>query len=300
MRTVHFLEPLVPSRALTRVKNALACRMPTGTARAWALVRGDIVIVPVIGRRDRIRATVEQLTRQGKHVALIQYVLRSTQKPSTHDWIDIWRKCRVVWSYYDLPALCREDGCRSDFAFYHAPLGVESTVFHPDAVAPKAQEQSRDWLVVTTGRDWLTESVRECVLAAQKVGGRAWHLGADLKQPRLTCAVNIHDRDLADWYTNTRYVSGLRRIEGFELPAAEGLLCGAWPILFDRPHYRRWYDGLGIFLREGTRQEVSEALRKLFRKTPEPTCISQAGRADASARFNWDTIAAGFWERALA
>ena len=88
-------------------------------------------------------------------------------------------------------------------------------------------------------------------------------------------------------------MSGLRRIEGFELPAAEGLLCGARPIMFDRPHYRDWFNKWAIFIPEGNREEVLQSLIDVFQQEYRPVTLEEI--AEARQLFDWQSIINGFW-----
>ena len=257
--------------------------------------QADLVIVQVVGRRDGVWRQVSEIQKRRQKWAIVQYVLRSTKTPDTNAWYQIWDGAEVVWSYLDLAALALEDWTEDYFEqsvnFYHAPLGVE-----PDVFVPRLLEQHIT--IITSGRAWLTESVRECVLAADAVGGRAVHLGADLRGRSVACYSGLSDIQLATLYAQCHYVSGLRRIEGFELPAAEGLLCGARPILFDRDHYRNWYGSLAEYITESDRPGVVAQLVDLFGR--QVRTVTADERNEAVRRFHWPTILNGFWERCLA
>src|SRR5207253_7002977 len=114
----------------------------------------------------------------------------------------------------------------------------------------------------------------------------------------VACYSGLSDIQLATLYAQCHYVSGLRRIEGFELPAAEGLLCGARPILFDRDHYRNWYGSLAEYITESDRPGVVAQLVDLFGR--QVRTVTADERNEAVRRFHWPTILNGFWERCLA
>ena len=100
---------------------------------------------------------------------------------------------------------------------------------------------------------------------------------------------------MAGYYRSCDFGSGLHRIEGFEFPVLEGLLCGARPICFDLPCYRAWFDGLAEFIPEDL--NVVENLVKLFIKGPRP--VTEKEKAIVKKRFNWQKICKGFWSKAL-
>lgn len=291
-----YLETFSDSLALARVRQALVTYKPRKVIVTDNEREADLVIIHINGRRDAVERRIMEIRRRNKEYAVIQYALRSTQKPKTGDWSQIWTRARLVWSYYDLPRLCGEDGpfwSKDDsFKFYHAPLGVDSRIFKPQRVSGTGK-----YIVAAVGRDWLTESVRECVLAARAVDRTACYIGPEINRAGFSQARDVSDLLIAQLYSFSNYVSGLRRIEGFELPAAEGLLCGARPILFDRSHYRQWYGMWAEYIPEAPRQEVVDSLVALFSAPPRP--VTPAERKDAREVFNWHDIISGFWRACL-
>lgn len=288
---VHLKAPITGSRALDRVIAALTQHAPAGVTFTDE-VSADLVVFHVVGRRDQVIRQVHAL-HPSQRYAVIQYCVRSTQRPNTTDWASFWESSALVWSYYDLNALCAEDHVDSRFPFYHAPLGVDASVFTDHGAL-------RPFIIASSGRAWTNESVRECVLAAQEVDRWSFHLGQPLSRaPRraVVCETGISDAQLAYRYNQCAYVSGLRRGEGFELPAAEGLLCGARPVLFDRPHYRQWFGEWADYIPEASRPDVIKNLVALFQRPYR--AVTAEERAGAAARFDWAPIIAGFWKRAL-
>jgi len=297
---VHFLPPIVRSRALTRIERSLIKYAPPNITAIASAEEADLVIVPIVGRRDQIRHIVNKFRQRKQRYVMAQYVLRSTQRPITHEWIDIWNRAHFVWSYYDLPAWCEEDQCPPDFRFYRSPLGVED-IFH---AVPFTPVHDRPALILSSGRSWLTESVRECVRAAERVNKIAWHLGTNFEfdpflrnNPGLRIWSDVSDEELITIYQGVQYVSGLRRIEGFELPAAEGLLCGARPVMFDKPHYRDWFGSLAEYIPEINRDTELQDLIHLFEQPYRPVTLTEID--EARVRFAWEPIATQFWQRCI-
>lgn len=284
-----YITPNEKGRALERVTKALKNYRPKRITMVDDKASAELVVLHVVGRHDAVLREAEAIRARGQAYAVIQYALRSTLKPNTADWMGLWYGAELVWSYYNLGDLIGEDGVEltGAFNFYHSPLGVDATVFRPLPSTRKALK------IVTTGRSWLTESVRECAIAAQRVGGAVAHIGAELNRPPVMSYTNISDSELASIYSASEFVSGLRRIEGFELPAAEGLLCGARPILFDRAHYRDWYGDSAVYIPERERQQTIENLETVFKVGVRP--VSARERTAAKKRFDWQTIIGGFW-----
>jgi hypothetical protein len=282
------------SKAMHRVAAALKRGAPVGV-RFTSEADADLVVLHVIG--EEAKTQVEQLRAKGQRVLLIQYCLRSTQHPSTAWWLPVWQQCDVVWSYYDLNQAAFDDGWLGvsqtledhDVCFVHRPLGVDSAfVLWPNVV--------RSDLVLTSGYVAESESVGEVCRAARMASGRVHHLGPKLQLPgQVQYHTGISDGALAHLLSSVQWVSGLRRCEGFELPAAEGLLCGARPILFDRPHYRSWFHDLAEFIPEDEPDRVTASLLRVFRAAPRP--VSAVERDEAARRFHWPTITADVWRK---
>lgn len=186
-----------------------------------------------------------------------------------------------------------------DGAFLHAPLGVDSSVFKfYEGRDDKYAHGGNGYVILTSGLSRLQESVRECEIASDIVERHMFHLGRRVSgRPHVTCAEGMSDLELAKVYSTCEFVSGLRRTEGFELPAAEGLLCGARPILFDSANYRFNYKDWGLYIREGSRQEVVDQLVDIFKQGAEPVTTHE--REEAAHWFNWERVCGEFWQRCL-
>lgn len=290
---VYVKPPKVDSRAPQRVEQALIDYAPPGLEFTHKFGSAELIVLHVFGRQDATTRAVRQIMDSGRRYAIIQYCVRSTLRPSTEGWWPLWKYADLVWSYLDLPELCREDGMVSGgFEFYHAPLGADHAIFRPGSL------QQRRFVIATSGRTAVTEGIREAIHAARRVNRMVFHLGPQLRRgPGVVCVGDIDDRTLAYYYRQCDYVAGLRRTEGFELPAAEGLLCGARPICFDRAHYRKWYEPWAVFIPEGSRDGVIDNLERVFRQRYEPPAEEEIEAA--RELFDWRRIIGDFWERVL-
>jgi D-inositol-3-phosphate glycosyltransferase len=286
--------PVGMSRAMYRVEKALKEHCPFQVVESP--VGADVIVLHVIGYPETLEAVQEFWNIQQKYI-IIQYCLRSTQEPDCGKWLPLWRNAEMVWSYYDLPALAREDGYNfTGINFYHAPLGCDPLVFRPWPVPKK-------YVIGTSGYVAETETVEEAAEAANKVGQKMFHLGPQAEfmkhwwnQEHIVFKHDISDDDVAQFWSRCQFVAGLRRKEGFELPAVEGIFCGARPVMFDMPHYRKWFHDLAVFIPEGTQKEVTESLARLF--LAGPSTVTSEQRAIAVQRFSWPEIATGFWAKA--
>jgi glycosyltransferase involved in cell wall biosynthesis len=276
------VRPAGLSRSLHRVAAALAKHAPP-----WATVvprdsDADVVVHHMIG----LTGWAEQLARDtaaGRRYVAIQYCLRTTEDPRPEAWLPIWRGAALVWSYYDLEAWAGA----SDFHSLISPLGVDGDVFIPYNVP-------RQYRIGTSGYVAETEGVQEAYDACVRTGGRQFHLGPIDLGPAMSFAMGVTDPELAQQWSACDYVAGLRRGEGFELPALEGLACGARAVCFDAPHYRRWYGEHADYIPEGGADAVTDALASLF--TGPTRRVTQAERDHVVDVFSWPRIAGAFWD----
>ena len=308
-----YLTPPQPSRGLDRIAHALRRYAPASVEVCEFPRNVDLTVIYAIGRRDHIERQCVDIWRQGKKYVIVQVCLRSTMSPRVDDWLQasdvglysegfegIWLNSHVIWSYYDLDQACVDDGWSLEHdgdsmfdrdQFYHAPLGADPDVFYP-------RDMPKQYTIATSGYNRLQESIRECALAAGAVNGMVFHLGETRNwYDNIIYANGIDDLQLATRYSMCQFVSGLRRTEGFELPAVEGLLCGARPIVFDTPDYRWNYHEFAEYVHEGSRAEVVEQLVELFKRGARP--VGDAELAEARHWFNWERICGEFWNRCL-
>lgn len=286
-----YLQPDTYSRGILRVCDALVQYMPEGMELVQSPWEADFEIIHAFGRHDAIERRVSLLRRKKKPYAVVQYALRSTIHPNTNDWMYIWKHANLVWSYYDLFRLADEDGAHGEFNFFHSPLGVDPLIF-------KETPRDRRFIIGACSQHALAEGARECAFAAKRVQKPMFFLGHELRRGSdVVCCQNIDDEQVANYWSQCQYVSGLRRIEGFELPVIEGAMCGARPIVFDQPHYRKWFDEFAIFIPETPRDQVIDNLEHIFRGNY--STINENDKMLIRERFNWEKIIKAFWREAL-
>lgn len=284
-----------------RVVDALYKYAPSNVQVVDNQSESDFEIIHAYGRHDAIERQTNKLQKKGKPYAMIQYAVRSTIRPKATDWQYMWSRAKVVWSYYDLFQLLKEDlGDYPSlvkmmeyppFEFYYAPLGVDPEVFQETSVIKR-------FIIGATSQHALAEGVRECAFASKRVDREMFFLGHELRRgPDIVCRQNISDEEVGEYWSQCKYISGLRRVEGFELPVIEGALCGARPIVFDRPHYRKWFGDFAIFIPEGPREEVIDNLEEIFNHGS--FWVSYDEKAIIRERFNWETIITNFYKKIL-
>jgi hypothetical protein len=283
MTTVYMQEPKNVSIAMRRVVEALAKYAPKSITIVPDTKKADFQVLHVIGQ-DALAYD------PGKPHAVIQYCYL-TAGGTKEEWQRWWNRARVVWSYYDL----RRWGIGDNF--YHAPLGVDGSVFCSKFL-------HRPHGIITSGfvAGPGAEAIEEPANAALQTGISCLHVGPDKienMRPRAeaswTSFKDLSDAALANLFSKTKWVSGLRHCEGFELPALEGLVCGARPIVFDREEMRHWYNGHAVFVPEMSGKNLTDRLVDILSEPPR--AVTPQERAGILERFSWKKIAEGFWER---
>lgn len=281
--------PKTLSRAMYRVAKALKDYSPPEIEIVSQPINADIQILHVIGDRGKRFVFA-------KKYAIIQYCYLSGKTISEDRWDALWNDAKFIWSYYDLKSRISEN------RFLHAPLGIDS-IF-----ANAAWWGTRRKIgVITSGyvNGKGAEAISEVAEAAYRLGMKIVHLGPtnvkDLyvkKSWNWEAAYDITDVELVELYEDALWVSGLRHVEGFELPALEGLSCGARPILFDRSEMKTWYSDHGEYVSEEDDEEkLTESLVKIMSEKPRQ--ISEEERKEIVEKFDWKKIVGEFWEGVL-
>jgi hypothetical protein len=277
------------SKAMSRVSLALKTFAPAGHHEVKQEADADLVVLHIIGWTG-LEDAVARLQARHQRFVIAQYCLRTTERKHVGAWLDVWKQAEMVWSYYDLMGMARADGVEPPTNVYCSPLGVNATVFthHPEA------SDRKHFVAMMSGYVAWSECLNE---VAEAAGERpVFHLGPPLPfGPHVQSMNEIPDESLAGYYRNSQFVTGLRREEGFELPALEGLLCGARPILFDQPHYSNWFGSLAEYIPESTPESVVTSLTALFDKGPRK--VTDDELEFVRAHFQWRHVAEKFWEQ---
>ena len=292
---VYLAPPAHLSQGIQRVARALEHYRPDWVELTRTPEEADLRVGHVVGLLG-----VPEWCAVGPY-ALIQYCLKTAEehlsgngfdpKSNPGVWLPIWNNAKAVWSYYDLISYIKESRPGAEFTgtFYHAPLGVDGGAFIPSVPVRKR------YVIGTSGYVAESECVGECAEAATLVNRPMFHLGPPLDVKGNVCYVSgCTDYDLAEFWSQCSYVAGLRRFEGFELPALEGLACGSRPVMLDAPHYRQWFGEHAEYIKEGTYEEVRDALVELFSRPVR--VVTAVERNHVVDKFNWKPLAEGFWE----
>lgn len=309
-----YLQPTgLHSRSMLRFVEALIKYIPPDKftiAASPSHLYADLILIHAIGY-DAIEIAQNAKSKGQKYV-VIQYCLESTEYTKADDWFDFWRNAEMVMSYYDL-SIYQDQSINKinkvDMNFYRAPLGLDlefTKLYNRNVFRDK---------IITSGyvSGQMAEAIEEVWLAAREINIPVTHIGPSNVQgiqdsstgsnnsnnisSYPTFEHNISDERLAYLYRTALWVSGLRHKEGFELPAAEGLACGARPILFDNSNYRYWYRNRAIYVEDCHGQQLVDKLIEVFKRQPRE--VDENERIEILRRFNWEAVCKGFWSTLL-
>lgn len=202
---------------------------------------------------------------------------------SIKDYLPMFEKALFVYSHQDLKA-----ELHGKYNFVRGPWGTDDWNFYQ-------QDVERKYKILNTGLVPETEAITESLRSCELTDSMQLHVGRNLgyKSSHYNYASNLTSEEMRIAYNSSQFVSGMRRIEGFEKPVIEGLLCGARPICFDTPLFRYWYDGMAEFVPEGTPVELVGHLTALFRAGARP--VTETEKNLAIRRFGWKNVAFEFW-----
>lgn len=297
---VHLAPTGLFSPAMTRIADALTLHKPANVEIAPSRESADICLLYVINR-DAI-PFCEDLHRRGRHYAILQCCL-DTSGASREEWAETWENSSLLWSYYDLRG-------RAPNVLYSS-LGVSSPFIDYPMVNCLGHRLRR---VITSGHvsgpgaeeiDLVWQAARKMKIDITHIGSTRVIGAGD--RPIDSTGVNftghITDDQLAFLYSSSEWVAGLRYVEGFELPIAEGACCGALGIAFAQPAIIDWhgncydYPPYNLSEHESTETNYRE-LCSIFEypriQPPPPEAL-----LDARQRYDWAPIAREFWARLL-
>ena len=208
---------------------------------------------------------------------------------SPSKYYDLFKNAKFVYSHIDLAPLYPEIDKNK---FMRGPWGC-----NPDIWFKQADFKNDLFQILCTGEIASTEGIEESIAVCDKLKTKMIHVGPNLqyKNHSYKSVSNLSHKDMREAYNNSLWVSGMRRIEGFEKPVCEGLLCGARPICFDTPLYRHWYGNLARYVKEGTQRETSDDIIRVM--TDEYAVVTDDEKTEVRNRFGWKNVSKKFWEK---
>jgi len=198
------------------------------------------------------------------------------------------------------------DYCLENARMIYTPLPVERYCALPGTVVKGPwgvrddifrrinKEGQRPFRITATGYVAATEAIEEIYIACRELKVHMCHLGHNFNFGVFYHhKENLTDEEVNRIFNQSVYVSALRREEGFEVPALEGVLAGARPICFDNPHYK-WFSDFAVYIPETSFTNTVESLIRVLSKDPEP--ISDELIESVKSRFSWKVVAERFWQ----
>lgn len=256
-------------RAFTRISKAFRDYSPDWVT--WT--NGDdydIRLVHVVGGEE-----LPLLKTELDKTIIIQHCYFTTY---IDGWDKYWKDALLTVSFHNLP-----DYTPEKFNFYRMAWGAEPKVFYYSG-----EEKIYD--IFVTGHVAITESIDEIYKAAKRVGASMLHTGHNFNFGAPYRHLEyMSDGVFRKVLANTKYVAGLRKIEGFEMTCVEGLFCKAVPIVFDLPTYS-FYEGLAIFINPNI-----DIVEQLVVHLSNPVYLSEEQHQEAIKRFSWENIMRGFY-----
>lgn len=241
----------------------------------------DVQIVHIIGKG-------ELKNIQNKNYVVIQYCYHTQDIPPTDDGLrPLWENAVLVSSFHDF----KEYHSNWDFDFFGMPLGADDSVFFHLGEKLRAKE------ILTTGYVAGTESLEEVFGACQSSGFKMVHLGRDFGWSQETFRHNdwVPDDELCKLYNSVSYTGCLRRVEGFEAPAIEGLMCGARPITFDLSTYR-WYHKYAVVIKDTNPKDIQEKLAYILTNRIRLP-VTKEEIEEVKQKFSWSVLIPEFWNK---
>lgn len=278
------------SRAMNRVANALTIYAPDNITVVSDPSKADIQVLHVAEHGE-----VALSKLKAPRYVQIQYCYKTAIK--TLDDVTflhtMMRNATMVWSYLgDVKSEMENNNGR----FYYSPLGVDNVFVKQ---GKKKETKDRDIWAMTSGTvsGLRAEAISEVANVCRDLKKLVVHLGPqiDLISSYWFSVDQITDQQLAYIYNKSKWVSGLRHIEGFEFPVIEGLVCGVRPIVFDIPDMRHWYGDHVVYVKDCGGAELEGVLGEILMNEPNP--VSMKERKEVEMKFKWEPIVEGFYQK---
>jgi glycosyltransferase involved in cell wall biosynthesis len=261
-------------KAFTRISNAFHDYAPDWVQWVDNEDEADILLVHVIGTGE-----VEWLKKPKPKIIVQHCYFTAGDVP----YVEYWKKALLTLSFHDLAKYVPDT-----FSFYAMPWGVDPDLFYRFNYGP------RNFTAMVTGEVAETESLDKVHEAVEHLGLKMMHTGRDFGWSRRSyqnSPVGLTQK-LIQYLNDAYYVPSLREIEGFELMALEGLMCGARPIVYDLDTYR-WYKKYAIVI--DPKKDVTAQLIEIFKEEPIP--VSDEERKEIADIFSWGVLIPKFFDK---
>jgi len=263
--------------AFKRISNAFHQHAPEWVEWVPTWEQADVNLVHVVGGGE---VPILQLP---KPKIIIQHCY-FTASPNELDYPKYWEEALLTCSFHKLPNYTDKK-----FNYHGMPWGADNEIFSI------INTQAREFKIGTTGHIAETEGIDKVYEAIQQIPGAAmWHTGQNFGwDPNKYRFYNyMPDQYFYQLLNHTQYISAMRFIEGFELMAIEGLMCGARPIVTQDDTYD-WYRKHAYTV--DTTKDIVPQLISILENPPRP--ITAEEYEEIVNTFSWKTIMNNFYER---
>jgi hypothetical protein len=264
-------------RAFKRISHAFRTHFPNVE---WVTTNPDIEIVQVVGKVEYDYLCSKDSL---KNVVMHQQCLFTTGI-SVEDWSKLWKECKLVISFHPIYTYTDEK-----INFLRTPLGAELDTF------PISKVQ-RIYDVFTTGHVAEPECLDKVFDACITTNKKMFHTGENFKWNSNYYQFLEYMND--PWYVSilqkVKYVTGLRKQEGFEMACIEGAMTGAVPIVPDIQTYIDYRDFCIYISMSG---DITKQLVNIFNSEYKPLSLEQINYV--RDRFSWKRICGDIYKRLL-
>jgi glycosyltransferase involved in cell wall biosynthesis len=263
-------------RAFKKISKAFHDYSPPSVEWVNSPENSDINIVHVVGKGE------ERYLKQLKNKIIIQHCY-FTAGIDKVNYAKYWKDSLLTISFHNLP-----DYTDEKFSFYRMPWGADPNIYNLN------NKYYRPIKVFTTGHIAETESIDLVYEAAKKSKHKMYNTGKNFKWDSLHYQYLdfLPEEGLADLLNHTQFVTGLRKIEGFEIMSIEGLFCGARPIVYDLPTYDLYKEHAIVI---DPNKDIIETLTNIFRHYPRS--MSDSENRQIIEKFSWENIVKRMFKR---
>lgn len=276
MQVIRIKELKNPSwgRAFQRISDAIHKYAPAWVQWVESEDDADLLFIHIVGESEIPWA------QKKKDKVLIQHCYFTGGRTVWHEY---WPTAKLTVSFHDLKKYVP-----FDFNFISIPWGADPEKFK------LANNGKRSFKAMTTGEVFETEAIDKAFEAAKATHSTLIHTGRDFGWDKRFYQNHplLPDNELIEFLNDSEYVIALREIEGFELMAVEGLMCGARPIVYDLDTYH-WYKGHAVFI--DPTKEVVPQLIEIFKTSPKS--VTSEERKIIVEKFGWANIMHTFYNK---
>ena len=264
-------------KAFKRISKAFKTHFPNVE---WVSSNADVEIVQVVGK-----AEYDYLVNKNSlSNVVIQQQCLFTTGISLEKWVELWKQCKLIISFHDCKAYTE-----GKINFFMSPLGAEPDLF-PIGTQP------RFYSIFSTGHVAETECLDKIFDACVCANRKMIHTGENFKwdNNHYQFLGYMEDPWFASLLQKVKYVSGLRRTEGFEMHCIEGAMTGAVPIIPFIQTYG-YYKDFGIFI--DMNKDITQQLINILLSDYKPLSLEQINYV--RDRFSWKRICNDIYNRII-